>query len=728
MSSTFNPDDWEDITISKKNENTFNPAEWEDITNNNKRLNNQYQSFVAPFAPNPNNIGPTEKPTFIEKTKKFVNNGVKEIGDFAKIGLGINESPFQKKTNDPSFETLTAIKSLTKTDDANTWRKNTEQELTKRGYSNVRFSENGNIFATTKDGKDQEITGGFLKDAAASLIGDKFKETGALAGAAKGFNYTSKLPIPNPYLKGGAIAVGTALGAGTGALFGDGLDQAEANIKYDENINTKQSFSSAFNSANDGIKSELIGLGFGKAFTALPDAKNEIVTKAKDMIANKVYGELSNYQDPKQLIQILDLANQSGVKLVPSQLSDNKAIEQLTNVIAQNPVLSQKLNTVNKENKIAMNTSINELLDKIGINSVKLRNKDNIDPLGKDIKDSLIEAKNIRSNQVKNAYDLFENSVSGKAKITFDGFDNHMQTLREDALTMPNPDSFNNVINVMQNRAKEMFDKKGYLDVKDLNNLSKQANQIYKRNFDDSSSRSAIMMIKSYIDNDLEKMAKIEGDDVFNALSNAKDLHIQKENLYGKTSQLPFRKTIDNQALETIVDDISKSKQSITNIKALKEELKLLPNGDKILGSLARSFIDESLQKAKLTNDVYSAKEINSKELLKAFDSMDYRQLEILTDKETVDKLHNIRKLTELIMKQDKVLAGTGGGLNTMGMVRSSIVDKVADFMKIRAFGKIVTTPVTQDLLYKALKNASNNKLDEADRAIKELDTLIKEK
>ena len=727
MSSAFNPNDWEDITASKKNGSSFNANDWEIISDKNKTpsLN---QNFTAPPAPKPEDAVTYQKPTFMEKTKKFVDDGVKEVNDFAKIGLGINESPFQKKSNDPSFETLTAVKSLTKTDDANTWRKNTEEELTKKGYSNVRFTEDGNIFATTKEGKDQEITGGFLKDTAASLIGDKFKETGALAGAAKGFNYTSKLPIPNPYLKGGAIAVGTALGAGTGALFGDGLDQAEANAKYDENIDTKQRFSSAFNSANDGIKSELLGLGFGKAFTALPDAKNEIVAKTKDMIANKVYGELSSYQDPKQLMGILDLAYQSGVKLVPSQLSDNKAIEQLTNVIAQNPVLSQKLNTVNKENKIAMNTSINELLDKIGINSVALRNKDNIDPLGNDIRDALTESKNIRSGQVKNAYNLFESSVSGKAKIGLDGLDKHIQTMREEALTMPNPDSFNNVLNVMQGRAEEMFSKKGYLDAVDLNNLSKQANQIYKRNFNDPSSRSATMMVKSYIDNDLQKAAKLEGEDVYSALSNAKDLHIQKENLYGKTSQFPFRKTIDNQALETIVDDISKSKQSITNTKALKEELKLLPNGDKVLGSLARSFIDESLQKSKLTNSVYSAKEINSKDLLNAFDSMDYRQLEILTDKETVDKLHNIRKLTELIMKQDKVLNGTGGGLNTMGMVRSSIVDKVLDFMKIRAFGKIVTTPVTQDLLHKALKNASDNKLDEADQAIKELDTLIKEK
>jgi hypothetical protein len=479
MNNTFNPNDWEDITASKKTGSSFNANDWEIISDKNKTpsLN---QNFTALPAPKPEDAATYQKPTFMEKTKKFVDDGVKEVNDFAKIGLGVNESPFQKKSNEPNFETLTAIKSLTKTDDANTWRKNSEQELSKRGYSNVRFSEDGNIFATTKDGKDQEITGGFLKDTAASLIGDKFKETGALAGATKGFNYTSKLPIPNPYLKGGAIAVGTAVGAGAGALFGDGLDQAEANVKYDENMDTKQRFSSAFNSANDGIKSELLGLGFGKAFTALPDAKNEIVAKTKDMLSNKIYGELSNYQDPKQLMEILDLANQSGVRLVPSQLSDNKAIEQLTNVIAQNPVLSQKLNTVNKENKMAMNTSINDLLDKIGINSVVLRNKDNIDPLGKDILDSLAEAKNIRSGQVKNAYNLFESSVSGKAKIGLDGLDKHIQTMREEALTMPNPDSFNNVLNVMQSRAEEMFFKKGYLDAKDLNNLSKQALMIHQ--------------------------------------------------------------------------------------------------------------------------------------------------------------------------------------------------------------------------------------------------------
>lgn len=727
MNNIFNPNEWETITVNKKNDLSFNPDEWESISdkNNTQNLN---QKFVAPPAPKPEDSISYQEPSFFEKTKKFVDSGVKEVNDFAKIGLGINESPFQKKSNDPSFETLTAIKSLTKTDDANTWRKNSEQELLKRGYSNVRFSEDGKIIASTKDGKDQEITGGFLKDTAASLIGDKFKETGALAGATKGFNYTSKLPIPNPYLKGGAIAVGTALGAGTGALFGDGLDQVEAKVKYDENIDTKQSFSSAFNSANDGIKSELLGLGFGKALTAIPDAKNEIIAKGKDFLSNKIYGELSSYQDPNQLMKILDLANQSGVKLVPSQLSDNKAIEQLTSVIAQNPVLSQKLNTVNKENKMAMNTSINDLLDKIGVNSIALRNKDNIDPLGKDIRDSLSEAKSMRSSQVKNAYDLFESSISGKARIGVDGLDKHIQTMREEALTMPNPDGFNNVLNVIQNRAEEMFSKKGYLDAKDLNNLSKQANQIYKRNFEDSSSRSAIMMVKSYIDNDLQRLSKLEGNDVYGALNNAKNLHIQKEKLYGKTSQLPFRKTIDNQALETIVDDIMKSKQSITNTSALKEELLQLPNGNEILGSLGRRFIDESLHSSKITNSVYSSKEINTKELLKAFDSMDYRQLEILTNKETVDKLHDIRKLTELIMKQDKVLNGTGGGLNTMGMVRSNIIDKVLDFAKIRAFGKIVTTPVSQDLLHKALKNASDNKLDDANKAIKELDTLIKEK
>jgi len=732
-SNLFNSSDWEDITVSNKNTKriqSFDSNDWEDISNKPvaKTIKNEQavKSFVAPQAPDLSKAVDYETPSFMEKSKKFIDGGVKEVNDFAKIGLGVNESPFQKKTNDPSFETLTAIKSMAKTDNPTSWRTNVEKELQNRGYSNIRFNRKGNVFATTREGKDQEITGGFIKDSLASTVGDKFKETGALVGATKGYNYTSKLPIPNPYLKGGAIALGTTVGAGFGAFMGDGADQAESKIKYDEKLNTKERFSSAFNSANDGMIGELAGLGMGKAITAIPDAKNAITNKAKDFLADKVYGELASHQNPNQMIKILEQANKAGIKLTPSQLTDNKAIEQLHSVIAQNPVLSQKINVLNKNNKVAMNRSLNELLDKVGINSIKLSNAKDIDPLAQKLKDSLQEVKNIRGNQVKNAYELFENSVTGKAKIGINSIDSKLTELREEALTMPNPDGFNNILNIVQDRAESMFEKKGYLDAKDLNNLNKQINLIYKRNFEDSSSRTAAMMVKSSIDKDLERLTKEEGESVYKALTSAKDLHIQKENIYGKTSQLPFKKTINNEALETIVDDIMKSKQSITNVKALKEELKQLPNGDEILGSLGRRFIDESLQKAKLTNSVYSSKEINTGDLLKAFDSIDYRQLEILTSKDTVDSLHNIRKLTELIMKQDKVLGGNGGGLNTMGMVRSSLIEKMVDFMRIRAFGKIITTPVTQDLLHRALKNVSSNNLNEAGSNIKSLEKLIK--
>lgn len=716
----MNNDGWVDIETNSNDS-------WVDIPKT-KTIKNatQNDSFIAPPAPNLSQSVPYEEPSFMEKTKKFTDGMVSDVNNFAKIGLGINESPFASKsnTNEPDFDTLSSVKSLTKTNDPQSWRKNVEQVLQSKGYSNVRFTNDNKIAATSKDGREQNISGGFIKDTLASLVGDKYKETGAVTGATKGFNYASKLPIPNPLLKGGAVALGTAVGAGIGGFTGNAVDQTEAKIKHDENLSTKERLVGAGNDANESMISEVAGYGVGKSITAIPDAAKLAKDKTSDYLANKIYGEVSNHQNPKELKSILELAERAGVKLLPSQLTDNKAIDQLSSVIAQNPVLSQKMNVINKNNKVAMKSNIYELLDKLGIDSTKYMSGKNIDPLASDIKSSLLDVKNMRGQQVKNAYELFEGSVTGKGKLDIESIGQKIIDLKEDALTMPNPDSFNRVLETIESRTLEMFNKKGYLDAKDFNNLNKQINQIYKRNFDDSSTRSAVMMIKPTIDKELENLSRIEGDEVYDALKNAKDLHIQKESIYGKTSQLPFGKTINNEALETIVDDLLKSNQSITNVKALKEELLMLPNGKDVLGSLSRRFIDESLQKSTMKNSVFASKEINSQELLKAFNDIDYRQLEILTDKETVNKIHSIRKLTELIAKQDKVLGGTGGGLNTMGMVRSSIIEKVIDFIRIRAFGKIITTPATQDLVYRSLKNVSEKKNVESMKDLLELNKI----
>lgn len=712
---------WVDIPTDSSKGN------WIDIPQA-KKINKPIQddSFVAPLAPNPSQAVEHQEPSFMQNTKKFTDGMVSDVNNFAKIGLGINESPFAPKsnTNEPSFDTLSSVKSLTKTNNPGSWRKNVEQVLQSKGYSNVRFANDNKIVATSQDGRDQNISGGFIKDTLASLVGDKYKETGAVVGATKGFNYASKLPIPNPLLKGGAVALGTAIGAGFGGLTGDAVDQAEANINHDEQLNTKERFAGAGSAANDSMISEVAGYGVGKSITAIPDAMKLAKEGTSNYLTKKVYGEVANQQNPKELKNILELADKAGIKLLPSQLTDNKAIDQLSSVIAQNPVLSQKMNVINKDNKVAMKDNIYELLNKIGIDSTKLMSGENIDPLANDIKKSLSDVKSMRGQQVQNAYDLFESSVTGKGRVGSQFIDQKLISLKEESLTMPNPESFNRVLDSIGSRLIEMENKKGYLDAKDLNNLSKQINQIYKRNFDDSSSRAAVMMLKPTIDEQLENLSKMEGKDVYDALKSAKDLYIKKESIYGKTSQLPFGKTINNEAIETIVDDLLKSKQGITNAKALKEELLMLPNGNKVLGSLSRRFIDESLQSSSIKNSVFSSKEINSQELLNAFNNVDYRQLEILTDNETVKKMHSIRKLTELIAKQDKALSGNGGGLNTMGMVRSNIIDKVIDFIRIRTFGKIITTPATQELLLKSLQNVSEKKNVESLKDLIELNKI----
>lgn len=700
------------------------------INKNNIEWDTQSSStnFTAPAAPDLSQAEHYQKPSFMDNAKNFVDRGVNEVNDFAKIGLGINETPFAPKedNNQPDFGTLADVKSLSKTDDPTTWRTNVTRLLQSKGYSDVRFGKNDDIVATSHEGKAQNISGGFIKNTLASMVGDKYKETGAIAGATKGFKYASKLPIPNPLLKSGAIALGTAFSAGLGGLTGEGADQVEANIRHDEQLTSEERITSAGNSANDSMLAELGGYAVGKTMTAAPDAYNLLKKAVGEKLASKIYGEVAQFQDPKQISSVLELADDFDVKLTPSQLTDNKSVNQLTSVVAQNPVLSEIMNKINKNNKVSMNSKIRDLLDKVGVDSTALMGPNNIDPLGKEIQDSLLNSKDIRKRQVQNAYDLFESSVTGKGKTDLRKIGQKIIDLKEDSLTMPNPESYNKILNLAGNRIAEMYKKKGYLDAKDLNNLNKQINQIYKRNFDDSSARSAVMMLKPTIDKQLELLAKVEGDDVYSALKKAKDLHIEKEGIYGKTSQLPFSKTIDNKAIETIVDNLMNSKQGVTNVKVLKQELSMLPNGKNVMGSLARRFIDESLSKANKANSIYSVKEIDSKGLLDAFKNVDYRQLEILTDKETVDGLHNIRKLTELIAKQDKMLSGQGGGHNTMGMIRSNIIDKVMDFVRIKAFGKIITTPSTQRILQQTLKDIAENNTTAAKQSIKQLNQKIK--
>jgi len=74
-----------------------------------------------------------------------------------------------------------------------------------------------------------------------------------------------------------------------------------------------------------------------------------------------------------------------------------------------------------------------------------------------------------------------------------------------------------------------------------------------------------------------------------------------------------------------------------------------------------------------------------------------------------VDNLHEMRQLVNLIDKQDRILSGTGGGLNTMGMVKSGVMNGLASVFRIRTLGEVLTSDVAHNQMLDMLRIATRN-------------------
>jgi len=547
----------------------------------------------------------------------------------------------------------------------------------KQGVKEVTdFGELG--LGTKRFGYDK--TESMAKELIASIAGQKGELVGAGAGAATGLNYASKMPIPNPVAKAGAMGLGAAIGGGVGYMSDKG---------------TQATLEGTMGAMGNAVAGEMIGAGIPVVAGKLYNKTGEVIS---DKISNFVYGKL----DPERAKSILELASDKGVKLLPNQVADNKAIDQLLSVIGQNPVASQRINTINKNNKTALLRELNSILDDMGIDSVAMRSADDVDPLGSSLKSFLGEAKAGRSVEIRNAYSEFERHA-GAFKTNAKPIADEIAKLKDLSQSMPNPSGYDRAVDFVLSKLD------GELTSVDLNNVIKQINYNLKHlGKEDFAIESGYKKMKGILDEHLEVLSKEDGS--YNQLQRAKSLYSQKRTIYDRPEiQSVLKGTKDP---EEIFDTLLRGESSITNAKILKDELLRTKDGEKILGTLARRQIDESLYKTRLSQNIFKDGEIDAKSFLKVMDGVDYRQLEILGGKQMVDNLHEMRQLMNLIDKQDKILAGTGGGLSTMGMIKSGVLNGMASILRVRSLGEVLTSEVAHnsmlDMLRIATRNASN--------------------
>lgn len=522
-----------------------------------------------------------------------------------------------------------------------------------------------------------------INDIISQVLADKGEFAGAASGAVAGLSYASKLPVPNPLLKGAAVGLGTAIGAGSGYLIDKGNDA------------TVQGETDAMQNA---VMGEAIGAG-------IPLVAGKVYQKAGDLIADKttkyIYGQL----DPQKARDILELASNKGIRLLPNQVADNKTIDQLVAAIGQNPVHSQRINTINKENKNALMHELNLILNEAGIDSIALRSADNIDPLGDGLKRLLQESKDGRTKEIQQAYKVFE-MHAGAFSVPSKPIVEEITKLKELAPQMPNPEKYENAINYVLGKLDV-----GKVNSLDLNAVSKQINYMVKNlPYDEYATKSGLSKVKDIVDGALEDLSKTDGS--YSQLQTAKKLYADKRGIYDRQE---IRAVLDGKKdPETIYDTLLRGDNSVTNAKIVKDELLRTQDGEKILGTLARRQIDESLYKVRLGQNIFHGNELDTKAFLKVMDNIDYRQLEILGGKEMVDSLHNMRKLVELVNKQDNLLSGQGGGLHTMGMIKQAGMNALAQVFRIKTVGEVLTSDIAHnkmlDILRASTREVTPNK------------------
>lgn len=522
-----------------------------------------------------------------------------------------------------------------------------------------------------------EKTSGIINPIIKSLSGVKGEMTGAAAGAATGLSYASKVPFPNPLIKAGAMGLGAAIGGGIGYVTDE---QGQVTPKK------------VMNAAGRSAAGEAIGMG-------LPVVAGKALSKAGNVVSKKISNYVYGALDPDKAKSILELANSKGVRLLPNQVADNKAIDQLLAVIGQNPVASQRINRLNKENKTAILNELNTMLNEYGIDSVAIRSADKIDPLGDSLKGFLKESKQGRTREIQNAYKEFEN-YGGAFTTESAPIKKEIQELEKLSSSMPNPAGYKNAIDYISKQLD-----KPELTSPELNNLIKQINYNMKHlGQEDFAIKSGYQKMKSILDGHLEILSKQDGS--YKKLTKAKNLYSQKRTVYDRKE---IKQVLDGADTETIYNKLLTGENSITNAQVLKQELMRTKQGEKVLGTLARRQVDEALYKVRLRQNVFKGGEIDSKAFLKVMDEIDYRQLEILGGKEMTAGLHEMRELINLIAKQDNVLAGNGGGLNTMGMIKKGLTNGLASILRIKTLGEVLTNELSHNKMLEMLRMATKS-------------------
>lgn len=419
-------------------------------------------------------------------------------------------------------------------------------------------------------------------------------------------------------------------------------------------------------------------------------------------------------QAKQDMFEVLKYAEEKGVVLTPSQLTDNKTINQLTDLVSRTPAVANKFATINDNNKaLLMEAYINlkQGLSAEDVSSAFIKGE--VDPFGREIQSTLKDALNLRKSRINEAYSTFEDLASDinippEAKQTMI---KSLNEIKEWGQKSNNPEGVaalvddavkrvqgkvtepaENALTKLFNASDKSIEETASSTLADLNDLSKQ---LYKqgKNIQDPTLKSVWENTRRVINDQMTKLADSE---TLDALNVARSQHIAKEKLYGLK---PDFKAIANAATveqtEDIVNSLLKSKTARSNAAALKKEFALAGRPE-MSKALAKRYMEDNI-----TSNVKEFKDIGKfdiKDVIKGYSKMDPEVVKLLAGESAAKELRMLAKLAKSTESLDKLVTYT-----PMTGAAPNMISVAIDYVKGAIQNKILGDTLSSDLAMKGL-------------------------
>lgn len=455
--------------------------------------------------------------------------------------------------------------------------------------------------------------------------------------------------------------------------------------------------------------------GILPAALGLAKATNSVISfpsKQKSKILATI-----NEQAKSDMYEVLRYAEEKGIVLTPAQLTDNKTINQLTDLVTRTPAVANRFSKLNDQNKaLLMEAYVNlkQTLSPEEVSNAFIKGQ--VDPFGSQVQATLKEAKKVRSQRTKEAYALFDEiaseiDVPPEAKTEMIG---QLKQIKEWGQNTNNPEGVANLVNDAMRRVKGKVEIqpdeeinilaslfKGYegpqsafkeSTLADLNAISKQ---LYKQGKDiqDPTMQATWNNARTVINNWITKLSDADTEDLLNI---AKQQHIAKEKLYGLKPDFPaIAKATTTAQTDEIVSNLLKGKAARSNAYQLKREFALAGRPE-MSQALAKRYIEDAMK-----TDVKEFNEIGKFEvtdIIKGYSKVDPEIVKLLAGESAAKELRILTKLAKSTDSLDKLISYqpmTGSSPSMMGVAM--------DFMRGAIQNKLLGDVLSSDKAMKGL-------------------------